>query len=201
MVDTRLRRLLVGGTEDDFKVGSALIAKRGLVKEGIYAFEDIEIWRNSMHLDKVQYLQTKYPDIIVSGSIALFLHGCRVESWYNRPRPDIDLVLPYFINIEDTKIVREFQNYPSGSDFQEVYMLDGIKLDTRVDPQQRYTYVTYDGFKYKVSDPLDIIQAKIKYSKQPNGTKHRDDLYDIIGKSTFDQYLAKINGTNQEISF
>ncbi len=205
MKDTTIRRLLVGGNEDDFKVGAALIAKRGLVKESIYAFEDVNIWTEKMHLDKVQYLQNKYPTIIVTGSVALFLHGCRVDRWYRNGISDIDLVLPYFIPLNDEKIEinLQYEHGGSGSDFQEVYLFDGIKLDTRVNPNQRYELITYDGYTYRVSDPLDIIQAKIKYAKQSGSSalKHREDLYDIIGKTTFATYMEKISGLNKEISF
>lgn len=195
MVDTTIRRLLVGGSEDDFKVGAALIAKKGVVREGLYAFEDVEKWQKKMHLDKVRWLQDKYPNLIVSGSIALFLHGCRSKRWDSEYfQPDIDLILPYFFPIEGEKIAEYYeQQHPSGSDFQEVYNFDGIKLDTRIDSAQRYENIKYDGYTYKVSDPLDIIQAKIKYSKQggANATKHKEDLYDFIGKTIFKEYLKK----------
>lgn len=201
MIDTTVRRLLVGGNEEDFKVGAALIAKKGVVQEGLYAFEDVELWTKRMHLDKVKWLQEKYPNLIVSGSIALFLHGCRSKRWEaSFFSPDIDLILPFFFPIEGEKIKEYWEeHHASGSDFQEVYNYDGIKLDTRIDANQRWEHIKYDGFNYKVSDPLDIIQAKIKYSKQGNSNsgKHREDLYDFIGKTIFKEYLNKVEVTKE----
>lgn len=195
MTDTTIRRLLVGGSEDDFKVGAALIAKKGVVQEGLYAFEDVELWSKRMQLEKVKWLQNKYPNLIVSGSIALFLHGCRTKRWEaSFFTPDIDLILPFYFPIEGEKIKEYWEEqHASGSDFQEVYNFEGTKLDTRVDANQRWEHIKYDKYTYKVSDPLDIIQAKIKYSKQPgpNSTKHKQDLYDMIGKTIFKNYLDK----------
>lgn len=199
--DTTIRRLLVGGNEDDFKVGAALIAKKGVVQEGLYAFEDVEMWSKRMHLDKVKWLQDKYPNIIISGSIALFLHGCRSKRWEKTfYSPDIDLILPYFYPIEGEKI-KEFweEQHGSGSEFREVYNFDGVKLDTVIDPKQRYEHIKYDGYTYRVSDVLDIIQAKITYSKGVLGDpgKHKEDIYDFIGKTVFKDYIKKVEITKE----
>ena len=85
MADNTIRKLLIGGNEDDFKVGVAIAARKGLVKEGLYAFEDVEKWDKIMQLEKVRFLQIKYPQSIISGSIALFLHGCRSDRYYGEP--------------------------------------------------------------------------------------------------------------------
>jgi len=201
MINTTIRRLLVGGNEDDFKVGVALAAKNDIVREGIYAFEDVELWSTKMQLDKVRWLQNKYPEVIISGSIALFLHGCRTKRWQDQYyQPDLDLIMPHFIFIEGPKISKYVElRHPSGCDFQETYNFNGVKIDTTVDPQQRWEWITYDGYRYKVSEVLDIIQAKIKYCKKANDIKHRQDLYDFIGKTTFGEYLKKVNDQQTEM--
>ena len=193
MIDTTVRKLLIGGSEEDFKVGVAIAAKKGLVREGLYAFEDVIKWSKRMHLEKVKWLQENYSEVILSGSIALFLHGCRSFRWEDEfYRPDIDLVLPYFVNITGPNISHTIiDHHPSGCDFQEIYNFEGVKLETTVDPQQRWEWITYDGFKYKVSDMLDIVQAKIKYAKKGGDPKHRNDLNDFMGKTTFGEYLQK----------
>lgn len=199
MIDTKVRKLLIGGSDEDFQVGAALIAKKGLVREGLYAFEDVAMWTEKMHLTKVQQLQIKYPEIIISGSVALFLHGCRSSRWDSKTyKPDFDLILPRYMVLEGPGIVKVADHpYPSGNDFDEVYSFEEVKLDVRIDPYQRWEWIKYDGFDYKVSDPLDIIAAKIKYVKQSGGGKHRMDLHDFIGKTTFGEFLSKANSSKE----
>lgn len=192
MIDTKIRKLLIGGNEEDLQVATALISKKDAIREGLYAFEDVEFWDKKMHLDKVRILQLRYPNLIISGSVALFLHGCRIDRWTkNLDKPDLDIIIPYYYSIEGPGIVLG-TGYGSGNDFQHFYTYDDIKVDVRISNLQMYETVAYNGFKYKVGNLFDILEAKIRYGRQ-NNSKHITDIYDIVGKTVFKNYIEKVN--------
>lgn len=61
-------------------------------------------------------------------------------------------------------------------------MIGNIKVDYRIDPKQRYEIIEYDGFKFKVSNLLTILEAKMRYAMLPNGKKHKSDLEEMVIK-------------------
>ena len=62
-----------------------------------------------------------------------------------------------------------------------LYLLIGnTKVDLRIDPKQRYEIIEHDGFKFKVSNLLTILEAKMRYALLPNGGKHKKDLLEMI---------------------
>jgi len=48
-----------------------------------------------MKLSTVQLLQEKYPQLIIGGSVALFLHGARLSRFNSSPVHDLDLISPF----------------------------------------------------------------------------------------------------------
>jgi hypothetical protein len=133
----------------------------------------------NMNLEKVRKLQKAYPLIHVGGSIGLFLQGIRLKRWKDST-VGIDIVSPYFQLFEsfDDCCVDYQDCKKSGNDFDEVFILDSVKVDCRIDPHQRYEVVEYKGFKYKVSKFETIMAAKMKYAA--NGQdKHKDDIREM----------------------
>lgn len=154
--------------------------------------EDIEkeILKNHFQLDLLKEFLTEYPMFHVGGSTGLFLHGVRLERWANNSNydsncvSDYDLVSPYFVLPEG-----EFGGYEidyldakaSSNDFDDTFILGNkVKVDVRIDPKQRYEIIEFDGFKFKVSNLLTILEAKMRYAQVPSGSKHRDDIIEMV---------------------
>lgn len=136
-----------------------------------------------MGFDTVRTLQKKYPQTIIGGSLALYLHGVRLERYKNGG--DLDITVPYYTLFEtkgDDLLIEENEgeDRPSGSDFDETLIINGQSADIRVDAKQRYEYIEYKEFKYKVCPLHVIIGAKAKYAQTRNGDKHRLDLREMI---------------------
>ena len=149
--------------------------------------EPSEIFR----LDDVKIIQTAYPHFILGGSSALFLHGFNIKR--NVPIGDLDLITPYYtpvrtVDFKPEDNVTEADNMadakPSGNDFDYVegIVSDGqfLLLDMKIDPKQRYEIINFDGFDFKVSPWLPIIEAKMKYINSWSGAKHKKDMVDIF---------------------
>lgn len=114
---------------------------------------------NNIHLDIIKAIQTKYPLIHIGGSVGLFLHGV-VLNRLKDGQCDLDMVTPYWTAIETIESLKEdeddFEVMPlegkkSSKDFHESYIINGTKLDLRVDPYQKYSVIKYKDFNYKVS--------------------------------------------------
>lgn len=155
----------------------------------------------------IRELQEKYPTMSLGGSAALFLHGVRLDRWMSRSNhSDIDICLPYYQYLEtwDKDItVQELNIKRSGNDFDygfsiEDYRVDltpqvapvnyleiketkstnFLKIDIKVDPKQRYTFIEYQGFKYKVNRLEVILEAKARYA-MAGDNKHIEDLREM----------------------
>lgn len=152
----------------------------------------LQIERN-LKLEAVKLIQMKYPIFHVGGSVGLFLHGIRLKRWVSNSSSDIDMVTPYFIlpefdnddvDDDDDCLYCEYKDAKaSGNDFDETFILSGefgtVKVDYKIDPQQRYEIIDYKGFKYKVSPLMTIMDAKMKYAI--NGQKkHADDIKEMV---------------------
>ena len=83
---------------------------------------------------------------------------------------DLDLISPYFVRFEEEDFgANETDKKRSGNDFHHdgSVKVDGrfIKFDLRVDNNQTYQIVEFEGFKYKVSSLNLILGAKMKYAE------------------------------------
>lgn len=139
---------------------------------------------DGLNLNIVKDIQTKYPMLHIGGSVGLFLHGIRLNRWAESPGSDIDMVSPYYITIErDEKCmdypVDHLKTKASSNDFDETVIIDGVKMDYRIDPKQRYETIEYKGFKYKVSPLMTILEAKMRYALGGN-SKHKKDITEMI---------------------
>jgi hypothetical protein len=144
------------------------------------------------NIELVTKLQQTYPNLIIGGSIGLFLQGIVLE----RDVTDLDIILPYWDNIFNSEFLQIIDksetntlnvdtgtHIMSGADFDEqgtvLYNNLWIKYDLCVSPKTKFKVVTYNGFKYKVADWKDTLAYKLKYAKNGN-EKHNNDLIKML---------------------
>lgn len=137
----------------------------------------------AMKLPTVRKLQEVNPNLIIGGSISLYLQGVRLER-FKDGEVDYDITLPYYqiLETKDGITVEQAEVRPSGSDYGETLLIDGIKADLRIDPKQKYEIIKYKDFNYKVIPLATIIKAKAEYALSRWGLKHKEDLYEMILK-------------------
>lgn len=155
-----------------------------ILKEITSEVADTMLEKN-MQIETLKKLSISCPMYIIGGSVALFLHGIRLKRWTTNPSGELDIITPYFsIPEPDNGLAMEpSDDYSSGSDFDSVFNYDGVKIDFKVNPLQRYEVVEYKGTKYKVSPMEVILEAKARYAmKGKNKEKHRKDILEMVGK-------------------
>lgn len=122
---------------------------------------------------------------------------------------DLDFVTPYYIRIEgdseaDLNKVYDKLNeedgfdqdgigrakegvikvsnrdkWGSGNDFDECVYVNDVPCDLAVNPHQKYEYITFRGFRFKVATLASILEAKLRYATQ-GAQKHNQDIMDLI---------------------
>jgi len=165
---------------------------RFIEEVGAKEFAEIEraekerILHAKMKLENVKLLQTLNPNLIVGGSIGLYLHGVRLKRFSDTKTViDYDLVLPFYQILKNGNQLRIYEDVVEkgngyGTDFEITLTIDGVKADLRIDPKQRYEIIEHKGYKYKVVPLISIIRAKANYAHTMWGGKHRDDLIEMI---------------------
>lgn len=166
--------------------------------------KNTERMEKNLQLETLKEIQERYPMFHVGGSVGLFLHGARLKRWASRDSSDLDLVSPYFVLVEDPEgeedVVSQLDAKASGNDFDETFLYDGVKVDYKIDPKQRYEYIEYKGFKYKVSPLFIILEAKMRYAL--NGQrKHKDDLTELMSAGFVKGLKEKKKETNDDDIF
>lgn len=112
-------------------------------------------------LKEVRELLEQDWNLIVGGSVALYLQGKKLKRFKNWTG-DIDLITTQKteINLEETK------DLPSGCDFEVQGKLGDRKVDVRVDTNAKFNEIWFKGYIYRVS-PIDIIiEAKKSYNRE-----------------------------------
>lgn len=134
-----------------------------------------------MLLPTVRILQELNSNLIIGGSISLYLQGVRLKR-FESGGIDYDITLPFYQIIDSiSKIsITDGEDRPSGSDYGETLLINGVKADIRIDPTQKYKVLDYKGFKYKIVPLETIIKAKVEYSLTKWGLKHKQDLQEMI---------------------
>lgn len=195
-----VKKLLQSKDEEDLKIGAIIASKTGLLKEIMHETEDVELYDQRMSLELWRAIQTKYPYMHIGGSVALFLHGVRLERWKETYyKADLDIVSPYWTDIEiaGQKASLTHRTNPSGGDFEDTYWLMDTKIDLAIDNKEKYEVIDYNGFNYKVGPINSILVAKIKYSNKGD-QKHTEDIEEMIGKRFWSTYLNKVNTAKKE---
>jgi hypothetical protein len=136
----------------------------------------------TMHLPTVKSLQEENPNLIVGGSISLYLQGVRLSRFKGSDGIDYDFTLPYYqiLKTKEGISIEEGEDKMSGSDYGESLYIDDVKADLRIDPKQKYELLEYKGFTYKIVPLITIIKAKAEYALTKWGQKHKDDIIEMI---------------------
>lgn len=125
-------------------------------------------------LDVIYALQQKYSDLHAGGSIALFLRGIKLS----RPISEGDIDLCKAIdNINDKNALID----KCGSfdcDFKYRFEYKGITIDLRIDKDQLFDEIKYQGRTYRVSKVSTILHYKKKYADL-GYEKHAKDLDEV----------------------
>lgn len=134
-----------------------------------------------MLLPTVRILQELNSNLIIGGSISLYLQGVRLKR-FESGGIDYDITLPFYQIIDSiSKIsITDGEDRPSGSDYGETLLINGVKADIRIDPCLKYKVLDYKGYSYKVVPLETIIEAKARYAKTIGGKKHKEDLNEMI---------------------
>lgn len=147
------------------------------------------------NIDFLKNFQIKYPLSQVGGSVGLYLQGFTLKRWLEGSRSDYDIIIPYFISFHNEKIetkdglveLNEVGDKGSSNDFDiTVISENSIKIDIAINSKQAYETVLYKGFPFKVSKAWTILEYKFKYACQPSGTKHKQDLLELMSKNKVD---------------
>ena len=147
----------------------------------------MKIKENIKLLEKFVDIYHRYDkNPILTGSLALILLGKMDE----RKCGDIDIVIPYMINMEDVGTVYGIKNEYTTADM-EVHMPDGLKMHVIVDPKCHYSFqsVPHDWkhknpliTNIKVSNVADILTQKFKSYAYFGSTKNRNDIFEMLKK-------------------
>jgi len=158
------------------EIDKILIQDRDLVR--------INVIHKNIHLEELKQFLTEYPLAHVVGSLGLWLRGAKLKRVGATQDSDWDIVMPYFVPVKGSYAngnpYNGEEDFRSGSDFEYNTLYKGVKVDIAINPTERWDIITYDGFDFKVSRAIDILEKKIKYVKQGN-LKHKDDINELLG--------------------
>jgi len=138
---------------------------------------------DSLKLSDLRAMQEKFPMIIIGGSLSLYLRGYWLER-FRACNSDFDIISPYWVDLTEYKdIVDTEDEKNSGNDFDDTFSFRGKKIDLRISPHERYEIITYRGHQYKVGSFINVIEAKARYALQKGGSKHLNDLTELMSKN------------------
>lgn len=187
--------------KDGKSVTTAFRVQQELSKDEIEQIKkekDESRYADKLGLSTVLEIQKQNPLIQVGGSIALFLHGIRLERFKNG-NGDIDLVAPFYMQIatsdelkvrdnSSTIVEEDYEDLEDddfdliySNDFSERLYINGFKVDVKISPTNKYDIIEYNGDKYRVSKLEHIMEAKWRYALE-GSLKHKKDCYEISGK-------------------
>lgn len=129
-------------------------------------------------LNVVKKIQEAHRELILTGSVALYLHGIKFRRWNfdKNVKGDLDFIAPYFVKLHDNKF--HVKDYTSA--FQDKWQVDGYKVEVAIDRTQQYETIELDEFEFKVSPLQDIWYWKMLFAREGK-TKHIQDLQEALG--------------------
>lgn len=151
-------------------------------KEILAAKERVEIGKieKKLRLEDVRHLQSKFPNLILGGSLSLYLQGAKLKRLEREGTMDFDMIHPYWLDMSEAGVIPiDVKN--SGNTFDETYIYNDIKIDLSINNSTKYSTVEFNGHKYKVNTIEQVLEYKIKYAQQQNGHKHKNDIRELIG--------------------
>lgn len=145
--------------------------------------ERYDMVETDMRINELFALQQEFPEIIIGGSVGLYLSGYWLDRFANWTG-DIDIITPYWVDLSIHKGVEQTDDEKnSGNDFDDTFSAFGLKVDVRVDPHHRYEVVSYKGRNFKVVPPISTIAAKTRYALQKGGQKHLQDVMELMSQN------------------
>ena len=130
----------------------------------------------NLNLGLIAKIQERFDHAILCGSAALYLQGVRLQR-FSYSKSDIDLILGRWELLEiDGNEPKPSKDLPSGCDFEEQVLVDGTKVDIRVNPYAKYEFVEYKGFNFKVQPFMETIEHKSRY----RNPKHENDFKELM---------------------
>lgn len=112
-------------------------------------------------------LLDKYPNSHIGGSFGLFLHGLDL----GRTIKDLDICL----KSDPGTIPNDKFNPGSFNDFDYSIEWNGIKIDVIIAPDQKWSFIEYGGYNYRVTDFNIIHKYKRNYCEK-GVEKHCKDV-------------------------
>lgn len=193
---SNISNLLMAQDPDAKALGMALAASRPEFYQDIYRVEDKSALERVLNLDFVQCLLDHNPQVSIGGSTGLILMGSRITRKVTNNSLEFDVNMPYYQPLD-----LNFANDPNGSGILEhpssgqdvaqtievTHDHKRFTIDTFINPQTTWKYIPFNGYKYRVTDPLVILEAKIKYAR--HNDKHRQDILDLLG---YINYMASL---------
>lgn len=131
--------------------------------------------KNEDLLADLNFLRTLDNNIILSGSLALVLHGTIKERECN----DLDIIIPYFIDFSTIVDRVDYNDFSYIDKTMTLLTKAGNTVDVIIEPQRRYTII--DGIK--VSNVSEIIVAKLKAFALFGNDKHTEDILSYLKKA------------------
>lgn len=139
-----------------------------------------------LKLGTLRKLQNNYPNLIVGGSISLYLQGVKLKRLEDNGVHDFDLIHPYWVDLSEIG-AKYIDEKNSGNTFDSTFELDGVLLDLVIDSKSKYSVVEFNGHKYKVNEIEQVLEYKIKYAQQKNGGKHKNDIREMLNLKLEDE--------------
>jgi len=114
---------------------------------------------------------------ILTGSLALIMHNQLIE----RDAGDLDIILPYYIDLSSFGKIERFNNPYSTVCFGLRYR--GCEIHAIIDPECHYTSMSHNERTFKLSNIHDIWIEKFKSFMFFNTQKNCKDLNELIQRN------------------
>ncbi len=148
---------------------------------------DLLTARLKKYLTNARKVLNANKNAVICGSLALIIRGYIPF----RTIKDIDIMMPFYSEFEHGEQLDEFGE--SGNQTKKMCINDGqdrIEFDLFINPEETWSWITIDGYAYKVAHAQKIIEAKMKYYMNGNH-KHGYDLVNIMNKVANGNFTTK----------
>lgn len=148
------------------------------------------------HLIAINYLMARIPKLCIGGSIGLLLHGIPIPG-KDYSNCDLDLISPELLDFRYlAKLDSDFyvkckvndEEFVSGRDFQQSFMLLGVKCEVTVMDVSYKNYTTPLYQIVRIESVIDILKHKIKYALDKSLDQSKKHQRDLISMGLFDSF-------------
>ena len=147
-------------------------------------------------LEVYNSLSDKYPDLVICGSLALFLDNLIHED-YITDSSDLDVISDRYLYIEEAFGKEEVIN-KSGNDVEYSFDYSDVKVDYFFSPNVKWKIVEFEENFYKIQLSEQVVLEKVKFfMRNPSTIKYRqiDNLMsNIVTKHRHSKSNSKSKG-------